>query len=94
MTATKLHSDIVSDIGGGHAVVVAVDTIHLPNWSRSVKHAITVIGYDDINKTYTFVDTCGVRCNGSSKAKNGGTWAIRQATLLTAIKAAGLGYVR
>ncbi len=83
-----LHSDIASDIGGsGRAVVAFVDTGYLPNWSRSVSgwHAITIIGYDDSSGTYFYTDTCGHRCNTSSRSTNGGTWAIGQQVLFNAV---------
>ena len=94
MTQTSLHTDIKKTIDGGHAVVVAADTGLLPNWSRSLSHAITVVGYDDKASTYKYTDTCGIHCNGSAKSKNGGLWTIAQATLYDAIKADGAGYVR
>ncbi|MBN2359230.1 MAG: hypothetical protein JXR83_07230 [Deltaproteobacteria bacterium] len=93
LTANKLHHDIKQDIDGGHALVVTVDTGYLPNWSRSLSHAITVVGYDDEAKTYKYVDTCGVRCNGSSRSRNGGVWTIGQTRLYNAVKANGMGYV-
>lgn len=94
LTATALHGDVKKDIDGGHAVVAAVDTGYLPNWSRSLSHAITVVGYDDATSTYKYTDTCGVHCNGSSKSKNGGVWTVAQATLFDAIEADGAGYVK
>ena len=94
LTKAKLHADIKATIDGGHAVVVAADTGYLPNWSRSLSHAITVVGYDDAAVTYKYTDTCGVHCNGSSKAKNGGVWTIAQTTLYDAIEADGAGYVK
>jgi hypothetical protein len=94
LTASKLHADVTKTIDGGHAVVVAADTGYLPNWSRSLSHAITVVGYDDKASTYKYTDTCGVHCNGSAKAKNGGVWTIGQTKLFDAIVADGAGYVK
>jgi C1A family cysteine protease len=94
LTAAKLHSDIKKTIDGGHAVVAATNTAYLPNWSRSLSHAITVVGYDDTKNTYKYTDTCGVHCNGSSNAKNGGVWTIAQSALFNAIKTNGGGYVK
>ncbi len=94
LTEAKLHSDVKKTIDGGHAVVVAADTGYLPNWSRSLSHAITVVGYDDKATTYKYTDTCGIHCNGSSKAKNGGVWSIAQAKLYKAIEADGAGYIK
>ncbi|HSQ64426.1 MAG TPA: C39 family peptidase [Polyangiaceae bacterium] len=94
LTLTKLHDDVKKTIDGGHAVVVAADTGYLPNWSRSLSHAITIVGYDDVKATFHYTDTCGVHCNGSSKAKNGGLWTIAQKTMLDAVVADGGGYVK
>lgn len=94
MTAQKLHDDVKKTIDGGHAVVVAADTAYLPNWSRSLSHAITVVGYDDVKLTYKYTDTCGVRCNGSGNAKNGGVWTIAQQKLYDGIKADNGGYLK
>ncbi len=94
LTANKLHADVKSTIDGGHAVVVAADTAKLPNWSRSLSHAITIVGYDDVAKTYKYTDTCGVHCNGSPKSKNGGLWNISQVTMFDSIVADGAGYIK
>ncbi len=94
LTTQKLHADIQKTIDGGHAVVAAVDTGYLPNWSRSLSHAITIVGYDDVATTYKYTDTCGVHCNGSSKSKNGGVWTIAQTALFHGIESDGAGYVK
>lgn len=94
MTLAGFHADIKKTIDGGHAVVVAADTGMLPNWSRSLSHAITVVGYDDKASTYKYTDTCGIHCNGSAKSKNGGVWTIAQTTLYQAVKTNGGGYVK
>jgi hypothetical protein len=94
LTATKLHSDIAHTIYGGHAVLAAVNTDYLPNWSRGLGHSIAIIGYDDSARTYTYVDTCGKRCNGSTQATNGGVWKVSQTNMLKAITSWGTGYVR
>lgn len=93
MTAQRLHDDIKKMIDGGHAVVVAADTAYMPNWSRSLSHAITVVGYDDSKVTYKYTDTCGVHCNGSNNSKNGGVWTIAQSKLYDGIKADSGGYI-
>lgn len=46
---------------------------HLPNWSRNVKHAIAIVGYNNSTEKLTYVDTCGRDCNGSGNNTNGGT---------------------
>ncbi|HUS33579.1 MAG TPA: hypothetical protein VMZ53_33985, partial [Kofleriaceae bacterium] len=94
LTSSRLHSDITHDIYGGHAVLAAVDTDFLPNWNRSLGHSIAIVGYDDTAGTYTFIDTCGKRCNGSAQATNGGVWKVSQTNMFKAISAWGTGYVR
>lgn len=94
LSALTLHGDIKKTIDSGHAVVAAANTGYLPNWSRSLSHAITIVGYDDIATTYKYTDTCGVHCNGSGKAKNGGVWTIAQSALFDAITSDGAGYVK
>ena len=94
LTSSTLHHDITRDIWGGHAVFVDVDTAYLPNWNHSVGHSIAVVGYDDKAGTYSYVDTCGRRCNGATQSTNGGVWHIAQGRLLTAIQALGAGYAR
>jgi hypothetical protein len=75
--ASSFHSHVVSDVNTTHdgqtgwALWAAVNTYkdsshRLPNWSKSVIHAIAVVGYDDSAGTYTYIDTCGEHCNGSS----------------------------
>ncbi len=95
-TESQLHSDIVSDIVvAGVPVVASVDTKYLPNWSQSLDHAITIIGYDDFAGTYTYLDTCGRLCNGSAAAQNGGSNQISQHNLYLAVsssKAEGIDW--
>lgn len=89
-TPDQLNADIVADIwGSGAPVVVAVDADFLPNWpdlAKPLHHAVTVVGYDNVNDTYTYVDTCGRQCGTTS---NGGTHEITQAKLFKAIQMVG-----
>ena len=90
----QLHADIAWDIGNdGRAVVAAVNTAYLPNWSRSIGHSIAIVGYDDTAKTYTYLDTCGRACNGSATSRNGGIYTVSQRSLYLAIGTWGTGYV-
>jgi hypothetical protein len=86
----QMNADIVADIAGaGAPVVVAVDADYLPNWpdlARPLHHAITIVGYDNINDTYTYVDTCGRQCGSLS---NGGTHVMPQAKLFKAVQMVG-----
>jgi hypothetical protein len=92
VTQSRMHTHLTGDLRGGHAVVIFADTGYLPNWSRSLSHAITVVGFDDRAGTYQYIDTCGKRCNGASQAKNGGVWTISQSRLTQAVQH-GAGYV-
>ena len=94
LSSATLHADVARDIWGGHAVVATVNTSYLPNWSRSLGHAIAIVGYDDGKGTYEYVDTCGKACNGSAQATNGGVWQISQTKMHSAITSLGAGYAR
>ena len=90
----QLHADIAWDIGNdGRAVVAAANTAYLPNWNRSLGHAIAIVGYDDTAKTYTYLDTCGRACNGSPNSRNGGIYTVGQHALYLAIASWGTGYI-
>jgi len=72
LTQSALHTYVQRDIAGqGTPLVANVATssgrYHLPNWGKrgSVNHSITIVGYDDANGTYTYIDTCGPGCNNS-----------------------------
>ncbi|MEA2623810.1 MAG: hypothetical protein QOH61_2720 [Chloroflexota bacterium] len=86
----QMNADIVADIAGaGAAVMVTVDADFLPNWpdlSRPIHHAIVVIGYDNIDDTYTYLDTCGRFCGSKT---DGGTHVIPQRKLFRAIQMVG-----
>ncbi len=86
----QMNADIVADIAGaGAPVIVAVDADYLPNWpdlAKPLHHAITVVGYDNVNGTYTYVDTCGRQCGSLT---NGGTHDIPQAKLFKAVQMVG-----
>lgn len=87
------HQHVVSDLNAiahgwtGWAVWVSVNTYvsstyRLPNWSRSLTHAIAVVGYDDNAGTYTYIDTCGIHCNGSSgNQKSNRMFTVSQSVL-------------
>lgn len=91
-TEARLNADIVADIAGAGAPVIAVvDADYLPNWpdlARPLHHAITIVGYDNVGDTYTYLDTCGRQCGSTS---NGGTHQISQAKLFKAIQMVGGG---
>jgi hypothetical protein len=89
-TAARMNADIVADIAGaGAPVIFTLDAQYLPNWSHATKpvhHAITVIGYDNVANTYTYLDTCGRQCGSSS---NGGVNVVSQAKLFKALQMFG-----
>jgi len=75
------HQDVASDISQGAPVVVEADTYYLPEWPYThILHWITVIGYDDNAKTYTYTDTCGKACGSS---QDGGLNTIDQHRLFS-----------
>lgn len=90
----QLHADIAWDIGYDNVpIVAAVNTAYLPNWSRSIGHTIAIVGYDDVTRTYAYLDTCGRACNGSAGNRNGGVYTISQRALYLAIGSWGTGYL-
>jgi hypothetical protein len=100
--ATDLHEAVEMDVGRDHvAVVAAADTHELPNWQAGsatphTRHAISIVGYDDAASppTYTYIDTCGLSCNGRAGNTNGGTHTISQAAMVQALlDIAGIGFV-
>ncbi len=54
---------------------------------------MAIIGYNDTAGTYTYLDTCGKRCNGSGSAKNGSINTISQHNMYLAIHSHGTGIV-
>jgi hypothetical protein len=90
----QLHADVAWDIGyDNRPIVAAVDTAYLPNWSRSLGHTIVIVGYDDLARTYTYLDTCGKACNGSAGNRNGGIYTVSQRAMYLAIASWGTGYL-
>ncbi len=79
----NFHDRIATDIAAGVPVIVEGDTYYLPEWAYvHVLHYITVIGYDDSAKTYTYTDTCGKVCGGG---KDGGLNTIDQHRLFSLV---------
>lgn len=96
LTTSTLDGDITTDIGSfGYPVVAEVNTTNLPNWNHNgIIHYITIIGYNNTNHTYTYVDSCGTACGSMGS----GVHTINQSTpdqygndLLDAIKNVGSG---
>lgn len=62
-TPATLLADVESDVGlSGKPVVAEVDAQYLPNWpaiGRKKNHFITIVGYDNVTREYTYTDTCG-----------------------------------
>lgn len=74
-------------------VTILGTTYRLPNWTRNVAHTITIVGWNDTTGTFVYLDTCGVLCNGSAGAHNGGTYSVSYATMFKLIQSLGYGYV-
>ena len=99
MTASAVLSGIEADLNGtnpaatGQPMPVVANVLtasgrdHLANWSskRGVNHSITIIGYDDTQGTYTYVDTCGPGCNNTGDAA--GIYTVPQATMVELLAA-------
>lgn len=85
-STSQLYGDISGDIyNDGKAVVADVNAKYLPDWNtggKTVNHEIAIVGYNDYNNTYTYIDTCDKPC-GSIGA---GVYTINQTTLYNAIK--------
>lgn len=73
-TPKMLLADVESDVGlSGKPVVAEVDAQYLPNWpeiDRKKNHFITIVGYDNASREYTYTDTCGhsTGCGSNSDA--------------------------
>jgi hypothetical protein len=87
---SDLHTAIVADISTwSRPAIVVTKTSALPTWTNgTVVHAVAIVGYDDTAGTYTYLDTCGVRCGSSS---NGGVHTVNQTNLYNGIKNVGNG---
>ena len=96
LTQANLLADVETDVAAdGVAVVVTLNTyvsssVHLPNWTTSVPHAITVVGYNNSTGTFRYTDTCGVHCLSNS---NGGIHDVSQSVLYQLIKSDGVGII-
>lgn len=60
---SALHNDIVSDLWYNNVPVIveiSAKLPYLPNWPNGtgVNHFVTIVGYDDVQGTYKYVDTC------------------------------------
>jgi hypothetical protein len=99
LSAANLLHDVQIDIAtDGVAVVVALRTKitsgshageHLPNWSVSLGHSVTIVGYNNSTGMYRYTDTCGVHCEGGT---NGGIHDVSQSVMFDLIASWGSGY--
>jgi hypothetical protein len=99
LSAANLLSNVATDIAtDGVPVVVALNTKittgvhageHLPNWSVSLGHSVTIVGYNKSNGTYRYTDTCGAQCGGGT---NGGVHDVSQSVMFDLIQSWGTGY--
>ena len=104
MIERDLRTAAMIDIGrDGVPIVASADTFYLPNWQASdpkrtphIRHAIAIVGYDNASSppTYTYLDTCGRRCNSRGGNRNGQVHVISQERLIEAITASyGMGFI-
>jgi hypothetical protein len=92
--AHDLRAAVMLDVGRDSVpVVVELDTHGLPNWqdgskTRHVRHAVTIVGYDNGANppTYTYIDTCGRSCNSKGGNQNGQIHLIAQSQMIAAIQ--------
>ncbi|HLI68758.1 MAG TPA: hypothetical protein VKV19_03275 [Ktedonobacteraceae bacterium] len=84
LSQSQLNADVVSDTyNSGVPLVAIVNTSYLPSWSRGgVIHAIAIIGYNNVNGTYTYVETCGPQCGSNGQ----GIYTISQSQLYNGIE--------
>jgi hypothetical protein len=99
--ARDLQVAVMLDLGrDGVPVVAAVDTFDLPNWQKGAatphtRHAITIVGYDNTANppTYSYIDTCGSRCNPRGGNTNGQVHVIAQSRMVASLTdAVGIGF--
>jgi hypothetical protein len=99
-----LRTAAMLDIGrDGIAIVASADTYYLPNWLAAnpddtphTRHAIAIVGYDNTSDppTYTYLDTCGRRCNSRGGNRSGQVHVISQDRLEEAVTASyGMGFI-
>jgi hypothetical protein len=99
VSQTTFVNDVKADLFDyGTPVLVAVNTyvsssVRLPNWTRSIGHAIAIVGYDDATSKFTYIDTCGRACNTSAGNTNGGTFTVSYTTMYKLIANFGYGYI-
>jgi hypothetical protein len=97
-----LSAAVTLDVGrDGVPVVMELDTHGLPNWqngskTRHVRHAVTIVGYDNTASppTFTYLDTCGRACNSKGGNQNGQIHVISQAQMVKAMQdTVGSGFI-
>ena len=99
--ARDLQTAVMLDLGrDGVPVIVSADTYYLPNWQGSrikhTRHSVTIVGYDNSANppTFTYLDTCGQRCNSRPGNGNGKVYKITQAQMVDAVsKDFGMGFI-
>jgi hypothetical protein len=84
LTSGTLNNDVSADIDSGAPVVAEVMTQDLPNWpsSKSLVHFVTIVGYDNVASTYTYVDSCGTACGANQQLQ---VYTINQVQMWHAI---------
>jgi hypothetical protein len=98
--ARDLQAAVMLDVGrDGVPVIVQADTYYLPNWKNGsrtphTRHSVTIVGYDNEARTFTYLDTCGRSCNSRGGNANGQVHVISQAQMVQAVSQDwGMGFV-
>lgn len=89
LTLSVLISDVQNDVYVGQVPpIVSVNDTNLPDWKNSKykggSHDIAIVGYNQVNGTFTYVETCGFSAAGCETSGNG-VYTIPESTMLTAI---------
>ena len=86
LTQADLVGQISSDIYFGNVpAVVDVNTNVLPDWAgtgKALAHFVAVIGYNNTNGTFTYIDTCGTGCGSNGN----GVYTISQTALYNGVE--------
>ena len=88
--SVQFHADVTDDINLGYPVIAFVKTADLTNWHWAADHSLAVIGYNDINRTYTYIDTATVDAGMNS---NGGVFSMDQTAFFKAVQDEQLGWL-
>lgn len=100
-TESAFLSNVKLDISYGMPTLLTLYTdksiggtvYHLPNWNHNVGHAISIIGYNDQDDMYTYIDTLGTDGNTSPGNLDGATYNTTYNTMYQLMHSFGEGYL-